>query len=412
MSANKPDTEQIRKYLNGELDARAMHQLERQAQDDPFLMEALEGYETSAKNQQPNLNELKNRLQSRVTEKKKPMVLWRVLPIAASLLIIGGLAWLWLSPKGGEKKSAKQVAINTQPARPKLFIPSNPVSPEMQPQADSMIRARRAAEQNQIIAGPTYSGKSKMRYYHYTTDRKRAKDIREEKKLQNEEAEETLAKIEKRDKDSISKPATTSMSEIVVTQYNTRPARFEITGKITDTSGHPLPGARVIVKGTNIKAITNAKGEYSLPADVNKDSVTVQMIGYETQRLAVNGANKLDIKLIEASNSLAEVEVTHKARPADVHDAQPQDGWKSYMAYLTQKAVMPDGQTGRVKLRFSVDTEGRISNIRVVRGRSDSMNRRAIELVMNGPKWYGPEKTNVDESRQKEIKLKIKFHKA
>jgi len=38
-------SQQIRKYLNGELDARAMHQLEKEAQNDPFLMEALEGYE-------------------------------------------------------------------------------------------------------------------------------------------------------------------------------------------------------------------------------------------------------------------------------------------------------------------------------------------------------------------------------
>ena len=39
--SKKNDILQIRKYLNGELNARAMHQLERRAQDDPFLMDAM-----------------------------------------------------------------------------------------------------------------------------------------------------------------------------------------------------------------------------------------------------------------------------------------------------------------------------------------------------------------------------------
>ncbi|WP_295655219.1 TonB family protein [uncultured Mucilaginibacter sp.] len=389
MSANQPDIEQIRKYLNGELDARAMHQLEKQAQDDPFLMEALEGYEASAKNQQPNLNELKSRLQGRV---KGPVnVLWRILPIAASLLIIGGLAWLWLSPKG----LTPQLANNKQQAHPNFSIPAHPVSPVMQLQADSMIKARRATEQHSVRLAT-------VRHHHANMLAMVQPPVTNDTSENKPSVTEEIA----------NKSKSLDITEVAVNQFRRQMDGGIITGKITDTAGHPLPGARIIVKGSSIKAITNAKGEYSLPAEVNKDSVVVQMIGYETQHLALNGAGKLDIKLTEASNSLDVVEVTHKARPADVHDAQPQDGWKSYMAYLTQKAVMPDGQTGRVKLRFSVDTEGRISNIRVIRGRSDSMNRKAIELVMNGPKWYGPEKTNVDDLKQKEIKLKIKFHKA
>ena len=44
MSREK-DILQIRKYLNGELDAAAMHELERRALDDPFLADAIEGFE-------------------------------------------------------------------------------------------------------------------------------------------------------------------------------------------------------------------------------------------------------------------------------------------------------------------------------------------------------------------------------
>nr|WP_255563499.1 carboxypeptidase-like regulatory domain-containing protein [Mucilaginibacter rivuli] len=196
------------------------------------------------------------------------------------------------------------------------------------------------------------------------------------------------------------------ITSIAVTQFQKEKVEGKIAGTVTDATGHAIPGARIIVKGSNTKVLANSNGEFFLPIEANKDSVTVQMMGYDTKKLLVNGTGKLEVKLDEAASTLTEVEVTHKMRPPDIHDAQPQLGWKAYKAYLNDKAVLPTGETGKVKLKFLVDTQGRISNIRVIRGRSDTMNRKAIALVVNGPEWYGD-----SESKLKEIKLKIKFHK-
>ena len=43
MTKHGKDISQIKKYLEGKLDARSRYELERRAQDDPFLMDALEG---------------------------------------------------------------------------------------------------------------------------------------------------------------------------------------------------------------------------------------------------------------------------------------------------------------------------------------------------------------------------------
>jgi hypothetical protein len=106
VSANKTNISQIRKYLNGQLDARAMHQLELEAQDDPFLMDALEGYEAAGKDQQTNLNELQQRLDERVAPKaRRSIIIWRVLPIAASLLIAISIGyWLFRADNAPEKQ--------------------------------------------------------------------------------------------------------------------------------------------------------------------------------------------------------------------------------------------------------------------------------------------------------------------
>jgi hypothetical protein len=396
VSTNQPDSEQIRKYLNGELDARAMHQLEQQAQDDPFLMDALEGYEASDKNQQPNLADLKSRLHSRVLEKKKPvMVLWRVLPVAATLLILFTFGWLLLSPKGEEEQKQQVTALKKTP---KLSIPPAKISPSMLPREQRTIAGNTIPDVAEKLANNTpVDNQVKLSYRRH---RASSIPIRIDEPTGNADVAVVVTE----------KPTETPAADITtmaVTQFHKEAVEGRIAGTITDAQGRAIPGARIIVKSSNTKVLSNSNGEFFLPADANKDSVTVQMTGYDTKKLLVNAATgKLEIKLDEAANSLAEVEVTHKMRPPDIHDAQPQLGWKAYKAYLKEKAVMPNGETGKVKLKFLVDTQGRISNIRVIRGRSDTMNQKAIALVVNGPEWYGD-----SDSKLKEVKLKIKFHK-
>jgi len=112
--SSKKDISQIKKYLNGELDARAMHQLERRALDDPFLMDALEGYEHAGGDQQASLDELANRLQQRTDQQVRRMIPWVPLSIAASILIILGIGLLLITNNQHEKK--KEIAAVVKPA--------------------------------------------------------------------------------------------------------------------------------------------------------------------------------------------------------------------------------------------------------------------------------------------------------
>ncbi|MFD1257188.1 TonB family protein [Mucilaginibacter terrae] len=132
MSTNKNDILQIRKYLNGELDAHAMHELERQALDDPFLMDALEGYGQAGRNQQPHLNELQNRLQQRVTPAKKRLTLWPVMGIAASVVLflsVGG--WWLLNYRAPANKPDGMPADKTEVVVRPLVTDTNKLQPQI-----------------------------------------------------------------------------------------------------------------------------------------------------------------------------------------------------------------------------------------------------------------------------------------
>jgi lysophospholipase L1-like esterase len=96
---NKPvSPELIRQYLAGELDDKAMHALEKQALDDPFLAAALEGYAGHEPDQSAHLADLQNRLEQRVNrEKGKVRLLYYRWASAAAILLVLGLSFLWIN---------------------------------------------------------------------------------------------------------------------------------------------------------------------------------------------------------------------------------------------------------------------------------------------------------------------------
>jgi len=130
VSAKDPNISKIGKFLKGQLDIRVMHRLEREAQDDPFLMGALDGYETNSKDQETNLADLKERLAKRVAPKnERSTLLWHVLPIAACLLIMFGAGYWFFSATPDKVQYANVVKPTTVVTKPGNIIqPINPIA--------------------------------------------------------------------------------------------------------------------------------------------------------------------------------------------------------------------------------------------------------------------------------------------
>jgi TonB-linked SusC/RagA family outer membrane protein len=77
----------------------------------------------------------------------------------------------------------------------------------------------------------------------------------------------------------------------------------EVTGQVTDASnGQVLPGASVLVKGTDIGATTGADGRYEVTVpDVSSDTLVFSYVGYELQEVAVAGRSQISVALNPAS---------------------------------------------------------------------------------------------------------------
>lgn len=103
-----PTPELIRQYLEGKLDDRTMHALEKQALNDPFLAEALEGYAQHPADQRAAISTLQSRLEERIKPRARRMD-YRWLAAASVLLLICVTAVIMIRQSGTEKENIAQV---------------------------------------------------------------------------------------------------------------------------------------------------------------------------------------------------------------------------------------------------------------------------------------------------------------
>ena len=81
-----------------------------------------------------------------------------------------------------------------------------------------------------------------------------------------------------------------------------------IKGTVKDETGSPLPGAAVLVKGTNTGTITDLEGNFSV--DVKSDAILViSYLGYTPKEVSVAGQSFLTIQLEPESSQLNEIVV-------------------------------------------------------------------------------------------------------
>lgn len=86
-------------------------------------------------------------------------------------------------------------------------------------------------------------------------------------------------------------------------------AQQKVTGKVKDSSGEPVIGASVIVKGNNtMGTITDFDGNFMLDVPA-KSVLVISYIGYVTQEVPTAGKNSLEIVLKEDTKTLDEVVV-------------------------------------------------------------------------------------------------------
>ena len=85
-------------------------------------------------------------------------------------------------------------------------------------------------------------------------------------------------------------------------------AQQTLRGTLRSSTGEPLSGASVTIRGTNNSVVTNSKGEFLINAAPGSVLV-ITFVGYSTQEVTVSGSGTLSVELIPVNQELQQVVV-------------------------------------------------------------------------------------------------------
>ena len=80
-----------------------------------------------------------------------------------------------------------------------------------------------------------------------------------------------------------------------------------VSGKVTDSSGSPLPGVSVVVKGTTAGVITDTNGRYSIGNIPENATLQFSFVGLRTEDVAIGTKTMINVVLSEETVGIEEV---------------------------------------------------------------------------------------------------------
>ena len=100
-----------------------------------------------------------------------------------------------------------------------------------------------------------------------------------------------------------------SNREISVTVGNERIQGIPVAGTITDTSGEPMPGVNVTVKGTLTGVVTDVNGKYSITVPDKNAVLVFSFVGYSTNEIIVGDQTVVNVNMVEDTQEIEEIVV-------------------------------------------------------------------------------------------------------
>lgn len=444
----------IEQYLAGKLTAMQMHAMEKAALDDPFLAEAMEGYQAMQPKEWNNeLFALREAIAGKGTVAKviplhKSKNNWR--KMAAAIFIIGAATTLTFiltknKPVAENKPEIAQTIIVANDSVPQLNneTPAS-VTASLNPTATSIkeeMKVTNGSTSHATIAKPDverYISEPGAPQLKSVTQNAGSTTPEQDKVITAppttnsniSTADNTRLAEESYDVKSRAASKANYDAEVLSRQRNQVLSKEKkeavlnnfFTAQVLASDNTPLPFTNISIKKDNFGTYADAKGIVRLVSTDSILHVEVRSVGYLPKTYTLRN-NQVPTKIVLQEDEVAikdrtiignaNTAVNQKSRRATLLtdsavNVEPADGWNNYNTYVANNLEIPDDILkrdfhGEVEISFDVKSNGTISNIRVNKSLGAGYDEAAKRLIMDGPQW------KVKKGRKTSASIKVKF---
>lgn len=390
-------------YIRGKRKGKEAHRLERESMQDPFLADAIDGYDTVEGNHEVHIDDLRKMISHKSGKRRTYAV---ISSIAASLLIGIGISFYFIyeSNRFTEKiYTEKKDTTN---------VPVNVTVPVTQPEPITKRNEAIAQNKDTVKSIPVKPPKKSPRLLQEessapTTLPETVTDEIETISQADAEAMEIQVDIDAMPSASAQKVRKEAMAAVAPQAGMPR-----IRGKVVGENGEPVIGANVTLNNDPLEGtVTDSDGNFELTAQSKNDKLKISYIGLETVETPIDTAQEMMIAMNPDRQELSEVVVTGYSEvnkrlftgAVDTTDTlskpKPIIGIKAYKKYIKENLQLPTddkckGIEGKVIVTFNIGKDGKPQDITIKQSLCEAADAEAIRLIEKGPLWSGKGKTS------------------
>ncbi len=408
---------ELKRYHSGEMTEKEMHALEKAAMEDPFLADALDGY-LNTNSFEADVTDIKNKLFAyKKNQKNAPLfslIKSRWLKIAAIFILMAATAYFaWQfnnsnreQPVATIERAGQNSSSLKKMEQPVINDSLLSISPETSNSLPNTLKKEDQEEKDSradvAVESKTLKNNSNSddKTLNYSTEKSAA--------LALERAEE---KKESKDVADIAKSIAPSS---VLRPDIKKTAKYNLTGKVIDDAGNPVPFAVISDRKSNAAAGADAEGNFSIVTNDSVAAANIAAVGYTSRDQKLRYGKDQIVVLQQSSQELSEVVVTGISRKRkksvnaagsvlkrdELGQATVVGGMQLFNKYIKDSLKIPESTdteqaTGLVILSFKIKKDGTPYRIRVQQSLCDACDKEAVRLLSNGPKWiYVDDKRN------------------
>ncbi len=379
----------LKDYIQGKRYGKEANRLEREAMNDPFLQDAIDGFDSVEGDHFSMIEKLEKQFASQPKRIDKRVWMWAA---AAMLILLIGIPFLLRKPDLKDVQVASSESLKQEEAA--MLLP----------------------EKDTVLVADNFEKKSTMKFVAPTkeelTKQEETVVIQEEnesiqvEKMQvtTKEPEKELAQvtikepIDEKIQEQVSGAAISSKKGDKPSQNirirgtgTTSSTHKLVSGRLVDELGYPIVGGTVTIKGSKKGAVSDKEGNFKLSVPEKEEGVLIaSYVGMKNAETPLK-ENLGDIVMKADDELLSEVVVVAfgTQRKESVVGSIPTFGeveFKKYFKENYDKNICADKPIS-VKVEFFVNNLGQPGSIVIKENSCPELEVEIKRLLLGSPKW-------------------------